>query len=122
MTRSLLAVKHTSIAYPSNPYTPNRPAVPIAQPYVPRGTPSLLALGRAALYAPPNGGTPSLQGALMRRRRAQPEATDEVIDLRDRLAPYDSAAFAPPAQHTKGTTDEAPAEPELWKPLEFEFD
>lgn len=57
----------------------------------------------------------------MRRRRAQPEDIDEVIDLRDRLAPYDVAAFAPPVQPPQGT-EEAPAEPVLWNPLEFEFD
>lgn len=56
----------------------------------------------------------------MRRRHAQPEAKDEVIDLRDRLAPYDGAVFAPPAERADRTT-EAPPEPELWKPLEFDF-
>jgi len=57
----------------------------------------------------------------MRRRRAQPEATDEVIDLRDRLAPYDDAAFAPPVQQPQDTK-KGQAEPELWQPLVFDFD
>ena len=57
----------------------------------------------------------------MRRRRAEPEEVDEVIDLRDRLAPYDDAVFAPPVQQPRGAKD-APAEPELWKPLVFDFD
>lgn len=54
----------------------------------------------------------------MRRRRAQPEPQDEAIDLRDRLAPYEDAAFAPPAPRSQ-EAEEGPAEPALWKPLEL---
>lgn len=57
----------------------------------------------------------------MRRRRVEPQVEDEVIDLRDRLAPYDDATFSPAVPRPRAT-EEAPPEPALWKPLEFDFD
>jgi hypothetical protein len=56
-----------------------------------------------------------------RRRRAADPEDDDVIDLRDRLAPYDDAAFAPPAAPPAPPATAAP-EPELWTPIEFDFD
>ena len=55
----------------------------------------------------------------MRRRRQQREP-DDVMDLRDRLAPYDDAAFMP--RPPPREADNTPPEPALWTPLEFDFD
>lgn len=44
---------------------------------------------------------------------------DEVIDLTDRLAPYDDSALRPMERRARAPS--VSAEPKVWTPLEFDF-
>lgn len=53
----------------------------------------------------------------MPRRNARRPREDDVIDLRDRLSPYDGSAFRPMEHEEAVTTEEV--EPPVWTPLDL---
>ena len=53
----------------------------------------------------------------MPRRHDRRHRDDEVIDLRDRLSPYDGAAFRPVEHDAPGAAEEV--EPPVWTPLDL---
>jgi hypothetical protein len=61
----------------------------------------------------------------MKRRRRHPQLAapeDKVIDLRDRLAPYDDVVVLPPSPTPDHLQTARPDDSELFTPLEFDFE
>jgi hypothetical protein len=60
----------------------------------------------------------------MKRRRRQPqhEGDDQVIDLRDLLAPYDGVVVRPPSQMPRQPQTTRPDASETFTSLEFDFE
>jgi hypothetical protein len=53
----------------------------------------------------------------MARRHAHRRREDEVIDLRDRLSPYDGSALRPVEREAASASDQA--EQPVWTPLDL---